>query len=154
MKLYKNKKSNIHRNGLSAAVNIKKGSKIIQYKGKKVSTNITAKDSKYDNEKEIYLFSLSKNFDLDGDFKFNTARLINHSCSPNCEVWENNKQLWVFASRDIKKNEELTYDYGFSFDKDYKQYVCKCGEKNCVGYIVREGSRWRIKKANPVSVLK
>ena len=23
---------------------------------------------------------------------------------------------------------------------------CKCGANNCVGYIVREGSRWRIKK--------
>ena len=54
--------------------------------------------------------------------------------------------------RDIKKNEELTYDYGFSFDKDYKQYVCKCGAKNCVGYIIREGSRWRIKKANYPSI--
>ena len=23
---------------------------------------------------------------------------------------------------------------------------CRCGSKNCCGYIVREGSRWRIKK--------
>ena len=43
-----------------------------------------------------------------------------------------------------KKNEELTYDYGFSFDCNYKDHICKCGSKNCVGYIVREGSRWRI----------
>tara|TARA_Y100000741_G_C18080833_1_gene488588 strand:+ start:108 stop:566 length:459 start_codon:yes stop_codon:yes gene_type:complete len=152
MKLYKNKKSNIHRHGLSAATNIKKGQKIIQYKGKKVSLNKVESDPKYDNEKEIYLFNLNKRYDLDGDFKFNTARLINHSCDPNCEVLEDNKQLWIFAIRDIKKNEELTYDYGFSFDKDYKQYICKCGSMNCVGYIVREGSRWRIKKAKSVSV--
>jgi uncharacterized protein len=154
MKLYKNRKSNIHRHGLSASVNIKKGQKIIQYKGKKVSLAKVETDSKYDNEKEIYLFNLNKRYDLDGDFKFNTARLINHSCNPNCEVLEYNKQLWIFAMRDIKKNEELTYDYGFSFDKDYKQYVCKCGSNNCVGYIVREGSRWRIKKSKSVSVLR
>ena len=154
MKLYKNRKSNIHRHGLSASVNIKKGQKIIQYKGKKVSLAKVETDSKYDNEKEIYLFNLNKRYDLDGDFKFNTARLINHSCNPNCEVLEYNKQLWIFAMRDIKKNEELTYDYGFSFDKDYKQYVCKCGAKNCVGYIVREGSRWRIKKSRSASALK
>ena len=151
MKLYKNKKSNIHKDGLSAATNIKKGQKIIQYKGKKVSLNKVETNSKYDNEKEIYLFNLNKRYDLDGDFKYNTARLINHSCNPNCEVLEDNKKLWIFAIRDIKKNEELTYDYGFSFDKDYKQYVCKCGSKNCVGYIVREGSRWRIKKNKSVS---
>tara|TARA_B100001996_G_C18214641_1_gene421273 strand:+ start:66 stop:533 length:468 start_codon:yes stop_codon:yes gene_type:complete len=146
-KLYKNKKSNIHRHGLSAATNIKKGQKIIQYKGKKVSLSRVENDPKYDNDKEIYLFNLNKKYDLDGDFKFNTARWINHSCNPNCEVLDHNKQLWIFAMRNIKKNEELTYDYGFSFDKDYKQYICKCGSKNCVGYIVREGSRWRIKKA-------
>tara|TARA_B110000196_G_C20612654_1_gene415922 strand:- start:30 stop:494 length:465 start_codon:yes stop_codon:yes gene_type:complete len=152
MKLYKNRKSNIHRHGLSAATNIKKDQKIIQYKGKKVTLHKVETDSKYDNDKEIYLFNLNKRYDLDGDFKFNTARLINHSCDPNCEVLEDNKKLWIFAMRDIKKNEELTYDYGFSFDKDYKQYVCKCGAKNCVGYIVREGSRWRIKKFRSSSV--
>jgi len=152
MKLYKNRKSNIHKQGLSAAADIKKDQKIIQYKGKKVSLFKVETDPKYDNEKEIYLFNLNKRYDLDGDFKFNTARLINHSCNPNCEVLEDNKQLWIFAMRDVKKNEELTYDYGFSFDKDYKQYVCKCGSKNCVGYIVREGSRWRIKRANTFSV--
>ena len=152
MKLYKNKKSNIHRHGLSAASDIKKGQKIIQYKGKKVSLSEVETNPKYDNEKEIYLFNLNKRYDLDGDFKFNTARLINHSCNPNCEVLEDNKQLWIFAMKNIKKNEELTYDYGFSFDKDYKQYICKCGEKNCVGYIVREGSRWRIKKSRSTLV--
>ena len=146
MKLYKNKKSNIHRHGLSAATDIKKGQKIIYYRGKIITKKETERNPKYDNDKAIYLFNLNKRYDLDGDFKFNTARLINHSCNPNCEVLEDNKQLWIFAIRKIKKNEELTYDYGFSFDKDYKQYVCKCGSKNCVGYIVREGSRWRIKK--------
>ena len=50
------------------------------------------------------------------------------------------------GSRKIKKNEELTYDYGFSFDCNYKDHICKCGSKNCVGFIVREGSRWRLKK--------
>ena len=55
-------------------------------------------------------------------------------------------KLWIFALRGIKKGEELSYDYGFSFDEDYKQFPCRCKSKNCCGYIVREGSRWRIKK--------
>ena len=146
MKLYKNRKSNIHRHGLSAAVYIKKGKKIIQYKGKKVSLSKVETDPKYDNEKEIYLFNLNKRYDLDGDFKFNTARLINHSCNPNCEVTGTGLKVWVHTIKDIKKNEEFSYDYGFSFDEDYKNYPCRCRSKNCCGYIVREGSRWRIKK--------
>ena len=55
-------------------------------------------------------------------------------------------KLWIFSLRNIKKGEELSYDYGFGFDDDYKQFPCKCRSKNCCGYIVREGSRWRIKK--------
>ncbi len=51
------------------------------------------------------------------------------------------------AVKDIKKNEELTYDYGFSFDKDYKDFPCRCGTKKCVGYIVNSQSRWRVIKA-------
>ena len=54
MKLYKNKKSNIHRHGLSSTMKIKKGQKIIQYKGKKVSLHKVEIDPKYNNEKEIY----------------------------------------------------------------------------------------------------
>ena len=84
---------------------------------------------------------------MDGDFEYNDARLINHTCNPNCEVAGKGLKLWIFALRDIKKGEELSYDYGFGFDENYKDFVCKCGAQNCCGYIVREGSRWRIKKA-------
>ena len=144
MKLYKVKKSNIDNKGLYAATDIKVGSKIIYYKGKIITKKETETNPKYDNEKAIYLFNLNSRYDLDGDFKFNTARLVNHSCEPNCESDGKGLKLWIFALRDIKKNEELTYDYGFGYDKDYKDYICKCGSNNCCGYIVREGSRWRI----------
>ena len=33
-----------------------------------------------------------------------------------------------------------------AYDEDYKRYPCNCGAKECVGFILREGSRWRIKK--------
>ena len=146
MKLYKIKKSKIDKNGLYASRDIKKGTKIIEYKGKIITTEQTENDPKFDNGKAIYLFNLNKKYDLDGDFKFNTARLINHSCEPNCEVYGTGLKVWVYAIKDINKGDELSYDYGFSYDEDYKQFPCKCGSKKCIGYIVREGSRWRIKK--------
>ena len=147
MKLYKTKKSNIHRYGLSAAKDIKKGTKIIQYKVKNITNKESEENKKYGYD-ITYLFTLNKKYLLDGDFKYNKARLVNHSCNPNCEVLDNNgSEIWISAIRNIKKNEELTYDYGFSFDSYYKDYVCKCGSYNCVGYIVREGSRWRIQKS-------
>ena len=128
MKLYKVAFSKINNKGLFAKKDIKKGTKII------------------DNSRAIYLYNLNKRYDLDGDFSYNTARLINHSCNPNCEVDGKGLKLWISSIKDIKQGEELSYDYGFGFDSDYKQFPCKCGSKNCCGYIVREGSRWRILK--------
>ena len=148
MPLYKIKKTNIDRKGLGlyAAKNIKKGTKIINYVGKIITKKQTEQSEKYDNAKPIYLFNLNNKYDLDGDYSFNTARLINHSCSNNCEYDGKGLKLWVTAIRDIKKGEEFTCDYGFGFDKDFKQFKCKCGAKNCCGYIVRAESRWRINK--------
>ena len=146
MKLYKVKKSKIDKNGLYANCNIKKGTRIIEYRGKIITVKQTEINPKFDNDKAIYLFNLNKRYDLDGDFKFNTARLINHSCNPNCEVMGKGLKVWVYAIKDIQKGDELSYDYGFSFDQDYKKFPCNCGSKNCVGYIIREGSRWRISK--------
>ena len=146
-KLYKIKKSRIDNRGLYASKNIKKDTKIIEYKGKIITVKETETNPKFDNDKAIYLFNLNKKYDLDGDFKYNTARLINHSCDPNCEVDGVGLKLWIYAVKDIKKNEELTYDYGFSFDKDYKDFPCRCGAKKCVGFIVNSQSRWRIKKS-------
>ena len=146
MKLYKIKKSKIDKNGLYANQDIKQGTRIIEYKGKIISNRQSEVDPKFDNEKAIYLFNINKRYDLDGDFKFNTARLINHSCDPNCEVLGEGLKVWVYAMKNINKGDELSYDYGFSFDEDFRQFPCKCGSKNCIGYIVREGSRWRVKK--------
>ncbi len=146
MKLYKIKKSNIDKRGLYATKNIKIGTRIIQYKGKIVKNKEVETNPKFDNSKDIYLFDLNKKYSLDGAFGWNTARLINHSCNPNCEVEVKGYNIWIKAIKKIEKDEELNYDYGFSYDSDYKQFPCKCKSKNCCGYIVRSESRWRINK--------
>ena len=148
MKLYRVKKSNIDRNGrgLYATKDINAGTRIIDYVGKIITKKQTEESEKFDNSKPIYLFDLNSRYDLDGNVSWNTARLINHSCLNNCDYEGKGLKLWVNANRDIKMGEELTCNYGFSYDSDYKQFPCKCGSKNCVGYIVRESSRWRINK--------
>ena len=152
MKLYKIKKSNIDKKGLCAAKNIKSGTKIIDYVGKIISNKEVEKNPKFDNSKDIYLFDLNNKVSLDGDYNWNTARLINHSCNPNCEVEGKGLKLWISAIKDIKKGEELSYDYGFSYSKeDLKNFVCRCGSEKCCGYIVREPSRWRINKKFKIS---
>ena len=124
MKPYKIIKSNIHHQGLCAARNIKIGEKIIEYVGKKITHKQAENNTKYGYD-VTYLFRINKKYLLDGDFKFNTARLINHSCDPNCEVLDTSKtKIWITAMKDIKKGEELSYDYGFGFDSNYKDHKC------------------------------
>ena len=148
MKLYKIKKSKIDNKGrgLYATKDIKAGTKIINYIGKILTNREVEESNKFDNTKPIYLITLNKRFTLDGDFTWNTAGLINHSCNNNCDYEGKGLKIWVSAIKDIKKGEEFTCDYGFSFDKDYKQFPCNCKAKNCCGYIVRAESRWRINK--------
>ena len=148
MKLYKIKKSKIDNKGrgLYATENIKEGTKIINYKGKIITNKQVDKSDKYDNGRPIYLFTLNKKYTMDGDFPWNTAGLINHSCNPNSQYDGKGLRIWVTAIKKIGKGEEITCDYGFGFDEDYKQFPCKCNSQNCCGYIVREESRWRINK--------
>ena len=148
MKLYRIKKSAIDKKGrgLYATQDIKEGTKIIDYVGKLITKKQTEESDKYDNGKPIYLFTINKRYDLDGDFPWNTAGLINHSCNPNSQYDGKGLKIWITAIKDIKKGEEFTCDYGFGFDKDFKQFPCKCSSKNCCGYIVRAESRWRINK--------
>ena len=148
MKLYRIKKSNIDRkgHGLYATKKIKAGTRIIDYIGNIITKKQTENSEKFDNAKPIYLFNLNSRYDLDGDVSWNTARLINHSCSNNCEYEGKGLKLWVTSIKDIKKGEEFTCDYGFGYDSDYKQFPCNCKSKNCCGFIVRTERRWRINK--------
>ncbi len=143
--MWKVKYSKVHGRGVFATQTIKKNTKIIQYIGDKVTKTEGDKRSakrikKYLNSEKtgsVYIFELNNKYDIDGYVKQNKARYINHSCSPNCEVDIIDDEIWISSIKKIKNGEELTYDYGFSFDKeDYRDHECKCGSKYCIGYIL------------------
>lgn len=135
----------IHEKGIFAKQDISKGARIIQYIGEKISkTEAWNRLDKIENEADkqgvtgkYYVFELNKHWDIDGDVPENDAKYLNHSCDANCEIENNKKEIWIVAMRDIKKGEELTYDYGFTFDKnDYQKYPCYCNSQKCIGYII------------------
>ena len=80
--------------------------------------------------------------DLDGDVDDNDPKYINHSCNPNCEVDIIDGKVWLDTIKDIKKGEELSFNYGFDIDKenpyDFKKHPCRCGSQKCVRYILCE----------------
>jgi len=136
------KKSPVHGKGGYAKKDIPKGTKIIEYVGKKIKSTDDDDDSK---EETVYTFELNKKWDLEGEVVWNTAKNINHSCDPNCEIDIIKEHIWIIALRDIKKGEELTYNYGFDLD-DFADHPCRCGSKNCVGYILDDCHWPKLKK--------
>ena len=93
--------------GLYATKDIKAGTKIINYIGKIITNKEVDESDKFDNKKPIYLFTLNKKYTLDGDFSWNTAGLINHSCDNNCDYEGKGLKIWVTAIKDIKKVKNL-----------------------------------------------
>ena len=148
------KKSKLHGRGVFANKNIKKGTKIIQYIGEKISKLEGDKRSekrikkylKSEKTGSVYIFELNKKFDIDGNIKQNKARFINHSCNPNCEVDIIDNEIWISSIKKISSGSELTYDYGYSFGSDYMDHECFCGSKNCIGYIISQDDLIKYKK--------
>ena len=149
------KKSKVHGSGVFAKTDIKKNVKIIQYIGEKVSKSEGDKRSedrikRYLNSKKtgsVYIFELNSKYDIDGSPLYNKARYINHSCKPNCEVEIKNGKIWIKSIKNIKKDDELSYDSGYDFDpEDFMDHLCKCKSKNCVGYIVSKDDWPKLKR--------
>lgn len=109
--------------GLFAEEPIAKGKCIIEYTGRQIS-----KEEEYESYSK-YLFEVSKTKTIDGRAKTNKARYINHSCRPNCEIEIRLERVYVFSKRNIRKGEELTYDYDTDyFDEYIKPVGCKCAK--------------------------
>lgn len=139
MVLYEVRNSRIHGKGVYAKTNVKKGTSIIQYKGEKISKEEsykrTLKLSENPSGPQVYVFELDQNHDLDGDIPSNDAKYINHSCDPNCEAVNYGGEIFIDTIKDIKSGEEITFNYNYGSDVA-SEHPCRCGSKNCVGYIV------------------
>mgnify|MGYP001326339040 CR=1 FL=1 len=149
------KKSRVHGKGIVSTMDITKGTRIIEYIGERIGKKEGDKRSekrikRYLNSKEtgsVYIFELNKKYDIDGSPLYNKARYINHSCNPNCEVEIIRGHIWISSIKNIKKGEELSYDYGYEFDKDdFQDHICKCESKNCIGYIISSDDWNKYKK--------
>lgn len=144
------KQSSIHSRGVFAARDIPKGTEVLEYLGEKISKKESKRRAddrlaraKETGEAAVYIFDLNAKWDLDGSsVEPNDARFINHSCDPNCEAYQDEEdRIFITAERDIKKGQELTYNYGFDLEH-WDDHPCLCGSETCVGFIV-DKKHWR-----------
>ena len=150
--IYK-KKSTVHGTGIFAKIKISKGTRIIEYVGERITKTeaerrgprLVEYAQKHKQAGAVYIFVLNKKYDIDGHVSYNTAKYINHSCAPNCEIDIIRGHIWVIALRDIQKNEELFYNYGYDLDA-YEKHPCCCKSLSCPGYITAKEHWRRLKK--------
>lgn len=105
--------------GLYATREFSRGETVIEYVGERIRGRHTR-----DN---LYLFRVDHEWDIDGSPRWNKARYINHSCKPNCEAVNDGGRIFIVAKRKISAGEELAYDYGEEYFKEYiEPKGCRC----------------------------
>jgi hypothetical protein len=122
MKVYTGK-SKLHGRGIFVSRNIKKGEAVFIIKGKKVRFLIN-------NKKQAQIAGLNwvgvgKNEWVD---PIKHCICFNHSCKPNCAI---KGRVTVIALCNIKKGEEITFDYSMNEADIFWHMKCNCGNKNC-----------------------
>ena len=136
---YSVRHSAIHGRGVFATRTIRKGTVIIEYRGRRITWEAAIDPS---NPTHTFFFSLSDGRVIDAGRRGNAARWINHSCAPNCRTFEDDDgRVFIEARRTIHAGEELAYDYRLQVDeritrKLRAEYACRCGAKRCRGTLL------------------
>ena len=133
------RQSAVHGRGVYTTERIRKGARIIEYKGTVVHWE---KATPQADGPHTFLFGLTNGRDvIDPETGGNEARWINHSCAPNCEAIEEGHRVFIYALRSLLPGDELFYDYGLEVDeprtkKLEREYECRCGSETCRGTLL------------------
>jgi uncharacterized protein len=115
-------KSKVEGDGIFAGEDIKKGEFILYMKGKRIFFE-------YDNNKNYEMCSkwcgLKKNLWIEPEYPIVQT---NHSCNPNMGM---TGMVTFRAIRNIKKGDELTFDYSICEEELDWEMNCSCGSSNC-----------------------
>jgi SET domain-containing protein len=141
---YSVRRSPIHGRGVFATRTIRKGARIVEYRGKRLDPDEVDWDPYADpkNPYHTFLFETADGTTIDAGVRGNAARWINHSCAPNCETYEDDDgRVYIEARRTIRAGEELTYDYRLNYEgrvtrRVLEAYTCRCGAPRCRGSML------------------
>lgn len=135
------KVSPIHGAGVFARRKIAAGTRIIEYRGQRISWEEAQRRAEKSGQplNHTYFFSLADGRVIDGGRRGNEARFINHACEPNCEALEHEDgRVYIYALRDIERGEELHYNYALIYEGRHtaavkRAFACHCGTPGCNG---------------------
>ena len=113
-----------------AAKDLFKGDLIVRFKGKRCSKANYVECHNPDNNHYLQIDSdtyMGPSGDVD-DY-------INHSCNPNSGIVYEKRGIFLKAIRDIKRDEEITFDYSTTMDEDLWEMKCLCEAEGCRGTV-------------------
>ena len=132
------RRSGVHGKGVYAVAPLARGETLIEYKGQVITWKEALRRQPHDpsDPNHTFYFHIDDAHVIDAAFDGNSARWINHACTPNCEADEVAGRVFVKTLRAIRPGEELFYDYGLVLDerqtpKLKKQFECRCGTRAC-----------------------
>ncbi len=75
-----------------------------------------------------YLFEVRPDVFIDGSARANRARYFNHSCAPNAQarVEPGRDEVWIWSLRELRRGEEVCYDYGREYFEHFIGAQCRC----------------------------
>ena len=135
--------SGIHGRGVFATRPIRKGERIIEYAGRRISWKkaIEMPDADPKNPNHTKFFGMDDGTVIDPSVGGNEAQWINHSCAPNCETAEKRGRIYIVACRNLKTGDELFFDYRLEVEgrrtkKLERDFACYCGAPRCRGTML------------------
>lgn len=120
------KKKRSGEKGVFAQKNFKKSEKILDFTGKVL---MRYQVPKVRNPKNDRFLQIGESKYLDPSGKFNDS--FTHSCNPNAGLVIKGGKTTLTTIKNIKKGEEITWDYSTTMDENFWEMNCTCGEKNC-----------------------
>ena len=156
--LIKVRRSRVHGLGVFALKRIRKGTRIIEYVGDRISHARANRryDDHDENDNHTFLFAVDRNVVIDATVDGNDSRFINHCCDPNCESNIEKRRVFIDCIRTIEAGEELNYDYQIGRERDDPPnvdvvYACRCGAKDCRGTMLWPAKRPATRKKSKKS---
>jgi SET domain-containing protein len=124
-------KSRIDGRGCFATRSFRKGHKIAELVGERVSRVEAARRMR--GRRRLHICGIDSYWGIDGSRGGNGSQFINHSCEPNSFIKILYGHILFVALHDISPGEEITCDYVDSYHPD--DYRCRCGAERCRGTI-------------------
>lgn len=119
------KKSAIHGRGVFVNEDVKKGELVSRVKGPIVRRVEKTKRAALAYPDLVGISGITRTVWIDPQPPY---KYLNHSCDPSCGI---RGKIGLYALRDLKRGDEITFDYSTVVGNPLWEMACRCGKKNC-----------------------